>query len=411
MITNRLITTGIIAAQAFAGSVAAFAQTSSIDRATELYENYNLTEAQKLLNVAKAKAKKGTAELEDINELSHRINTARNFLERVEHIKIIDSIAVGKSDFFKAYRLPGSAGYLGDVTSMPYGGNEISDTDYVFTNEGGDYKIWAEPDSAGFLTLAEATRLTDGSWTSPQVLEDLAEEYTDVAFPFMMPDGVTLYFASKSSDGLGGYDIMVASRDAADGTFLQPQNLGMPYNSPYDDYLLAIDELNGVGWFASDRNRLGDDITIYVFKVNDMRQNYDSETDDLVDRAMLRDWRLTHDEEDDFSELLDIIRAIDPEAESKKEDFRLPMDNGVVYTTYMDFSSSSASAMMEKYMNDKKEYESISDRLKELRREYHTSPTENLGRTIKQLEQQITGRKENLRRQLSDIYRTERQKR
>ncbi len=59
--------------------------------------------------------------------------------------------------------------------------------------------------------------------------------------PFFMSDGVTLYYANDGDESIGGYDIFI-SRKGEDG-FLQPQNIGMPYNSPYDDYMLAIDEV------------------------------------------------------------------------------------------------------------------------------------------------------------------------
>ena len=36
-------------------------------------------------------------------------------------------------------------------------------------------------------------------------------------------------------------------------TYLAPENVGMPFNSPYNDYMYVIDEFNNLGWFASDR--------------------------------------------------------------------------------------------------------------------------------------------------------------
>ena len=84
----------------------------------------------------------------------------------------------------------------------------------------------------------------------------------------MMSDGITLYYANDGDNTLGGYDIFM-TRKGDDGRFLQPQNIGMPYNSPYDDYMLAIDEVTGAGWWATDRNQIPDSVTIYVFVPND----------------------------------------------------------------------------------------------------------------------------------------------
>ena len=33
-------------------------------------------------------------------------------------------------------------------------------------------------------------------------------------------------------------------------TYLVPENVGMPFNSPYNDYMYVIDEYNNLGWFA-----------------------------------------------------------------------------------------------------------------------------------------------------------------
>lgn len=387
----------VIAGCITAGS---YAQSEALGKAVQAYRNYDFEEAQRLVNAAKGKTKKGSAELEDLNDLSAQISVARNFLERVEHLEILDSLAVPKTDFFRHYRLPASAGKLGAP--------ENSESDYLFTNENGDYRIWSQPDSVGTRVLVESNRLTDGSWSEPQMIEDLVEEGRDAAYPFMMADGVTLYYALKNADGLGGYDIMVATRDASDGSFLKPQNLGMPYNSPYDDYLLAIDELNGVGWFATDRNNLGDDVTIYLFKVNERRNNYDEDTEDLEDRALLRDWRLTRDPDADYAELLEAVQAIQPASEEEEADFHLPMDNGVTYTSYDDFRSDRAAELMEQYVDDLEEYENMRERLSASRKEYHQNPSPQLKTQIRQLEQECSKRKKSLRRQLSDIYREER---
>ncbi len=220
-----------------------------LDKGRKAYMDYDFDGASEhYANARKKAGKKASVEfLETLDLYNRQLTMAENFLERVEKIEIIDSITVPKKTFFKNYLLPPSSGYLGDGAMLPNGA-DADEVDYVFTNEGGDYKLWAQPDSSGVFRLMEAIRLTDGSWNPPAHLDDELSEGGDAVYPFMMADGVTLYYADNGDNSMGGYDIMVATRDAADGEFLQPQNLGMPYNSPFDDYLLAVDELNGVGW-------------------------------------------------------------------------------------------------------------------------------------------------------------------
>lgn len=56
-----------------------------------------------------------------------------------------------------------------------------------------------------------------------------------------MADGVTIYYASDG-EGLGGYDIFVTRYNTNTDTYLVPENVGMPFNSPYNDYMYVIDD-------------------------------------------------------------------------------------------------------------------------------------------------------------------------
>ena len=94
-------------------------------------------------------------------------------------------------------------------------------------------------------------------------------------FPFLLSDGTTLYFASDGEGSIGGYDIFVSRMNTEDGCFLRPDNLGMPFNSPANDYMMAINEVANLGWFASDRNQPQGKVCVYVFVPNDKRVKVD----------------------------------------------------------------------------------------------------------------------------------------
>ena len=388
------------------------AQTAAdelLDRGRKAYMEYDFdTASEHYANARKKAGKRASSEfLETLDLYNRQLTMAENFLERVEKIEIIDSITVPKKTFFKNYLLPSSSGYLGDGSLLPKGA-DTDGVDYVFTNEGGDYKLWAQPDSAGVYRLMEAIRLTDGSWHAPAHLDDELSEEGDAAYPFMMADGVTLYYSDNGDNSMGGYDIMVATRDAADGKFLQPQNLGMPYNSPYDDYLLAVDELNGVGWWATDRKQLGDSLTGYLFKVNDMRKNYSPDDDNLTAFARVDDIIMTQDPESNYDNLLEEIRKISPEMPTEKTiDFVFPMRNGKIYYEYKDFRNAGARAMMKKYMAAKKSLDEKLSNLSEFRRKYYDSPSESTGMKIKRLESDTERERVEVDKLRSEVYRAE----
>ena len=47
--------------------------------------------------------------------------------------------------------------------------------------------------------------------------------------------------------------------------FYIPDNYGLPYNSTANDYFLAIDERNNLGWLVSDRYQPEDKVCILYF--------------------------------------------------------------------------------------------------------------------------------------------------
>jgi hypothetical protein len=87
-------------------------------------------------------------------------------------------------------------------------------------------------------------------------------------YPYMLSDGVTLYFASDGPGSIGGYDIFVTRMNAEEGVFYRPDNVGMPFNSTANDYMMVIDEVSNLGWFATDRNQEEDKVCVYVFVPN-----------------------------------------------------------------------------------------------------------------------------------------------
>ena len=152
-------------------------------------------------------------------------------------------------------------------------------------------------------------------------------------------------------------------------------------------------------------------VTVYLFRQNDLRRNYDPDDDEIVDRALLRDWRMTQDPEADYTELLETVMAIDPTVRKRPADFHLPMDGGVTYTHFDDFNSKSAATLMKKYLTQQKRLQNEEDKLAELRRDYHQTMSESRGRQIRQLEEQVEKSRAELKQLLSDVYRAERRSR
>lgn len=350
----------------------------------------------------------------------------QQMLAHVEKILVIDTIDVDREDFFRSYRLMPSAGRIlsskevaSALKGVKFPENFTGSPSSGFTNEFNDYLIWAQKDTTGYLRLAESYRLLDGTWSSPEftspVLNGLSEDAEDepveanAAFPFMADDGQTLYFASDSEASLGGYDIFVASKDPSDGSFLLPGNLGMPFNSEFDDYMMVLDNQSGVGWWASDRNQLGDKVTVYIYALSDERVNVDPDDENLLVYASLSGWESLLDDEAveqarQFREELSKIKK----PEERAPEFILPVPGGKTYRYISDFKNRKAASQMQLYLAQKSSLEKSERELSALREEFAKSRRNNgLDGRIKVLEEKIRSDRNNLKSLLSDIYKLE----
>lgn len=331
-------------------------------------------------------------------------------LSHVEKVLVVDSLTVDKFDFFKAYRLYPSAGRIlsGAEVARTLKGVEVpdefsGDPFTGFTNEFNDFLVWAQEDTTGVVNIAESVRLIDGSWSRPE----FTLEFPDAAFPFMLDDGQTLYFAADNESSLGGYDIFVATKDPSDGSYLIPGNVGMPFNSEYDDYMMAVDRQSGLGWWATDRNQLGDRITIYIYALSDDRVNVDPEDENLEAYATLSGWRELLDERQlAEAERLKAQLAAIKAPESRRYDFTLPMPGGRTYHFYSDFKNGKAAAKMQLYMSQKSSLRKKEKDLGALRGQYASGNT-SLASRILTLEEQVRNDSKALDSLLSEIYQLE----
>ena len=89
-------------------------------------------------------------------------------------------------------------------------------------------------------------------WSNPVSLGKTINTNREEGSPFM-PDENTLYFSSKSDNGLGEFDIFRAEKDK-EGNWGAPVNLGFPYNTANNDLYFYINQSEpGVHYISSVR--------------------------------------------------------------------------------------------------------------------------------------------------------------
>ena len=180
-------------------------------------------------------------------------------LPNTDKLLVVDSMVVDKESFLKHLDLQHENGYVG-----------IENDNAWFINALKNKKIYASGDSLSGRKLILAYYV-NSKWEDRRPISELNTIFSDINFPFLMPDATTLFFSAKGHNSIGGFDIYTTRLDVDNGGFYIPDNYGLPYNSTANDYFLAIDERNNLGWLVSDRYQPEDKVCIYIFVPNKNR--------------------------------------------------------------------------------------------------------------------------------------------
>lgn len=201
-----------------------------------------------------------------------------SMLQSTAKVMFIDSVVVDKEQFLQAIPLPSD---LGQIKFRPNSSYLLE-----YQNELDDRKFIADGDTA--ITLLKTQTATGKSWSLAEKLPGLDnKEYLLQNYPFLASDGITLYFSAEGLLSMGGRDIFMTSFDSDKGIWLQPQNYGLPFNSPANDYLLIIDDLDSLGWLVTDRRQPEGKVCVYTFVPTSVRQNFEV---DGLSNAMLKSY-------------------------------------------------------------------------------------------------------------------------
>lgn len=139
--------------------------------------------------------------------------------------------------------------------------------EYIYYSSYGDSRD-------GVKDIYRVRREADGLWGEPQRLPATINTEYNEDYPFIMPDGYTLFFSSQGHNSMGGYDIFKTTFDTLTGSWTRPENLDFAINTPYDDIFFVTDTLMENAFFAS--NRVSDVGMINVYKVRiDTRRELD----------------------------------------------------------------------------------------------------------------------------------------
>lgn len=121
----------------------------------------------------------------------------------------------------------------------------------------------------GGLDLYMVKRNIDGTWGEPENLGMEINTPYDENFPNIAPDGKTLYFASKGHQGIGGYDLFSTVYSDEKTSWGAPRNLGSPINTPFDNTTISFSPDKKTAYIAANRVEGFGNLDIYKITFGD----------------------------------------------------------------------------------------------------------------------------------------------
>ena len=103
-------------------------------------------------------------------------------------------------------------------------------------------------DDKGGGTLIVLSNRAGGTWSAPQKVTIFKDSTISVGHPAITPDGTTMYFVSDSKEGLGGKDIWRATYEGGEWKYIE--NLGKDINTPDDEMFPTVRE-DGTLYYSS----------------------------------------------------------------------------------------------------------------------------------------------------------------
>tara|TARA_A200000113_G_scaffold225810_1_gene248107 strand:- start:204 stop:2828 length:2625 start_codon:yes stop_codon:yes gene_type:complete len=141
----------------------------------------------------------------------------------------------------------------GSIKELPFNGNDFSVAHPALSPDG--KKLYFSSDMPGtfgksdiwFVYIYDNDEYSQPINLGPNVNTEFRE-----SFPFV-DDSFNLFYSSDGKMGLGGFDVFSSTLNSR-GFPSKTQNLGIPLNSPFDDFGFVFKNRLGFGYFSSNRS-------------------------------------------------------------------------------------------------------------------------------------------------------------
>lgn len=219
--------------------------------------NYKFDEAIKLYNEYKQTANAASVKKLQVDHEIAACKNGKTLLSNLSDLVVISKKQLNEADYFRSYDIKDIGGKLlvkpEDFKTAT--DKRKKDNSVVYLPRTGErvyYSSYGDNGNNG-RDIYFVNRLPNGNWSKPQPMPAPINTEYDEDYPFLHPNGRTLYFSSKGHNSMGGYDVFKTTYDSETQTWSKPENLEFPINSPDDDILFVTDSLEKTAFFSTGR--------------------------------------------------------------------------------------------------------------------------------------------------------------
>lgn len=219
--------------------------------------NYKFDDAIKLYTEYKQTASTSSIKKLQVDREIAACRNGKRLLSNLSDLVVISKKQLNEADYFRSYDIKDIGGkLLVKPEDFKTGSDKKKkDNSVVYLPRSGErvyYSSYGDNGSNG-RDIFFVNRLPNGSWSKPQAMPAPVNTEYDDDYPFLHPNGRTLYFSSKGHNSMGGYDVFKTTYDPETQRWSKPENLEFPINSPDDDILFVTDSLEKTAFFSTGR--------------------------------------------------------------------------------------------------------------------------------------------------------------
>lgn len=233
--------------------------------------NYRFDEAIAQYNIFKQKKSKTSTKLE-VDLQIKQCENGKSLLRNVTDLTVVEKKELNSTEYFRAYDLNKIGAKLvvkPDDLKTPFDVKKKEQSTVVIRQTSQEiYYSSYGADGKNGRDIYKISKLPNFTWGQPVNIGPNINTIYDEDYPYITPDGKTLYFCSKGHNSMGGYDVFKSELNPS-GEWNKPQNLDFAINTPDDDIQYVTDPESDFAYFSSKRNSA--EGRIIVFKVRTER--------------------------------------------------------------------------------------------------------------------------------------------